>query len=100
MSVDLFQLLPAVYRTRDAQIARSRQLLTAAELEQIAQLQALPQPLPVDQQAELNELIARGSRGPLESLLMLIGEQLEALAYDMDQLYDDQFIETCAPWVI
>jgi hypothetical protein len=100
MSVDLFQLLPAVYRTRDAQIARSQQLLTAAELAQIAQLQALPQPLPVDQQAELDELIARGSRGPLESLLMLIGEQLEALAYDMDQRYDDQFIETCAPWVI
>jgi hypothetical protein len=100
MSFDLFQLLPAVYRTRDAQIASSQQLLTSVELAQIAQLQALPQPLPAQQQAELDELMARGTRGPLQSLLMLIGEQLEALAYDMGQLYDDQFIETCAPWVI
>jgi hypothetical protein len=36
----------------------------------------------------------------LQSLLMLIGEQIAAVAYDIDQLYDDQFIETCATWVI
>lgn len=31
MSLDLFQLLPAVYRIRDAQLAQSQTLLTAAE---------------------------------------------------------------------
>src|SRR5579875_2255027 len=66
MSFDLFNLLPAVYRIRDAQIAAA----------------------------------AKQSRGPLGSLLMLIQEQLAILAEDLDQLYDDQFIETCAPWVI
>jgi hypothetical protein len=38
--------------------------------------------------------------GPLQSLLALLEEQLAVVAEDMDQLYDDQFIETCAPWVI
>jgi hypothetical protein len=38
--------------------------------------------------------------GPLESLLLLIAEQLAAIEEDLDQLYDNQFIETCAPWVI
>src|SRR5262249_31989476 len=38
--------------------------------------------------------------GPLESLLLLIAEQLAAVEEDLDQLYDNQFIETCAPWVI
>jgi hypothetical protein len=40
------------------------------------------------------------ARGPLESLTMLIEEQLGVVADDLDQLYDDQFIETCAPWVV
>ena len=31
---------------------------------------------------------------------MVIDEQLQNFAADLDQLYDDQFIETCAPWVI
>lgn len=100
MSTNLFQLLPAVYRMRDAQIARSLTLLTPAQQSLLAQLQALPQPLPPDQQAQLDQLQALASRGPLESLLMVVGEQLAAVAYDLDQLYDDQFIETCAPWVI
>jgi len=100
MSLDLFQLLPAVYRMRDEQIASSQQLLNATQQAELAQLQALPQPLPADQQAQLDQLLALASRGPLQSLLMVVGEQLAAVAYDLDQLYDDQFIETCAPWVI
>jgi hypothetical protein len=36
--------------------------------------------------------------GPLASLLGG-GEQLGVLQEDLDQLYDDQFIETCADWV-
>jgi hypothetical protein len=40
------------------------------------------------------------ARGPLQSLLLLIAEQVGAVEEDLGQLYDDQFIETCAPWVI
>jgi hypothetical protein len=40
------------------------------------------------------------TRGPLESLTRVIEEQLAVVADDLDQLYDDQFIETCAPWVV
>jgi hypothetical protein len=100
MSFDLFQLLPAVYRIRDAQLAQSQSLLTAAELTDLNNLQALTPPLSADQQAQLDQLTAKAARGPLESLLMLVQEQIAAVAYDLDQLYDDQFIETCAPWVI
>jgi hypothetical protein len=96
----LFNLLPALYRLRDAQIAQSQQLLTAAELAQLAALQALTPPLTVAQQGQLDQLLAKAARGPLQSLLMLVAEQIAAVGEDLDQLYDDQFIETCAPWVI
>jgi hypothetical protein len=100
MNFDLFNLLPAVYRIRDAQLAQSHPLLTPAEIAQLNALQALVPLLSSDQQAELEELTAKASRGPLESLLMVIQEQLGIVAEDLDQLYDDQFIETCAKWVI
>jgi hypothetical protein len=96
----LFDLLPALYRLKDGQIARSQRLLSTAEQAQLQALQALTPPLTADQQQQLAELTAKAARGPLESLLMLVGEQLAAVAEDLDQLYDDQFIETCAPWVI
>jgi len=66
---------------------------------ELRNLQNTPAPLTPAQQQQLTQLLAK-SRGPLESLLMLIDEQLAILADDLDQLYDDQFIETCAPWVI
>jgi hypothetical protein len=62
----LFDLLPAIYRLKDAQLAQSLNLQT----------------------------------GPLQSLLMLVDEQLEIVAEDLNQRYDDQFIETCAEWII
>ena len=37
---------------------------------------------------------------PLRALLALIAEQTGILEEDLEQLYDDQFIETCAPWVL
>lgn len=37
--------------------------------------------------------------GPLRELLGLIGREFEALEENVDQLYDDQFIETCQDWV-
>lgn len=100
MSFDLFNLMPALYRLRDAEIAQAQQLLPPAEQAELAALQALTPPLTSDEQAQLDRLTAKASRGPLGSLLMLIQEQLAIVAEDLDQLYDDQFIETCAPWVI
>jgi len=102
--LDLFSLLPAVYRIRDMQLAQSLPLLTGQEQATLAQLRLLTlpgmPPLAPDQQALLNELNAKASRGPLQSLLLVLQEQVGIVANDLDQLYDDQFIETCAPWVI
>jgi hypothetical protein len=36
---------------------------------------------------------------PLEALLSVLADQAAVLEEDIAQLYDDQFIETCAPWV-
>ena len=100
MSLDLFQLLPAVYRLRDAQIAAASTLLSAAEQAELAALEASVTPLTADQKAQIALLTAKAARGPLESLLRVIEEQIAAFGDDLDQLYDDQFIETCAQWVI
>jgi hypothetical protein len=100
MSFDLFQLVPAVYRLRDAEIAATMVLLTPAEQIQRNTLETKATPLTKNEHEELAALQAKGARGPLESLLMVIDEQLAVMAEDLDQLYDDQFIETCAPWVI
>ena len=62
MSLDadqLFALLPAVYRTRDA-----------------------------------------AAGGPLQALFAVMAAQSAIVEDNIRQLYDDQFIETCAPWVI
>ena len=62
MSLDanqLYALLPAIYRTRDAQ-----------------------------------------NGGPLKALASVLAEQGAILEENIHQLYDDHFIETCAPWVI
>jgi hypothetical protein len=99
MSFDLFNLLPAVHRIRDIEIAESQTLLTPAEIVELNGLES-SSPLSIDQQLRLDELLAKASRGPLHSLLLLIQEQLAILAENMDQFHDDQFIETCAAWVI
>lgn len=36
---------------------------------------------------------------PLKALLAVIAEQVAAMEENLEQLYDDQFIETCAEWV-
>ncbi len=41
-----------------------------------------------------------GPDGPLHELLAVVARQLEVLEENLDQLYDDQFVETCAPWVL
>jgi hypothetical protein len=62
MSLDaeqLFALLPAIHRTRDAE-----------------------------------------GGDPLQALFAVIAAQSAVVEDNIQQLYDDQFIETCAPWVI
>lgn len=102
--LNLFDLLPAVYRTYDMQLAQSLPLLNIREQATLAQLKLLTAPgmpaLAADQQALLDELNSKASRGPLQSLLLVMQEQISIVANDLDQLYDDQFIETCAEWVI
>lgn len=38
--------------------------------------------------------------GELKALLSVIAEQAAVLEEDLAQLYDDQFVETCADWVV
>ena len=99
----LFDLMPALYRLKDAALAQAQNPLSPADQATLLALQgqqaAGVTPLTPDQQLQLHTLTAK-TRGPLQSLLMLVGEQLAIVANDLDQLYDDQFIETCAPWVI
>src|SRR5579862_466540 len=99
-SKTLFNLLPAVYRLKDAALVGSAPLLSPNESARLQSLQAAAGALSPQEQAELQELLDKSTRGPLQSLIMLIAEQLAAVENDLDQLYDDQFIETCAPWVI
>ncbi len=40
-----------------------------------------------------------GTRNALHALIDVIASQVAVLEEDLDQLYDNQFIETCAPWV-
>jgi hypothetical protein len=95
----LFDLLPALYRLKDAQWVRSRNQLSPAEENDLLKLRALPPPLTQAQQLQLEQLSTK-ARGPLEALLTVIQEQLAVVADDLDQFYENQFIETCAPWVI
>ena len=38
--------------------------------------------------------------GPLQALYAVLAGQLGIVEDNIQQLYDDQFIETCAPWII
>ena len=38
--------------------------------------------------------------GPLKELVGVIAEQASVMEENLEQLYDDQFIETCAQWVV
>ena len=78
MSFDLetlYNLLPSVYRIRD--------------LEQVTNGFATP----------LSSLNGNTQQS-LRALLQVIATQVGILEENLAQLYDDQFIETCAPWVI
>jgi hypothetical protein len=38
--------------------------------------------------------------GSLKEIISVIAEQISLLEENLEQLYDDQFIETCAEWVV
>lgn len=81
MSFDLdtlYKLLPAVYRIRD-----------------IGQLSGDTSLLGQEQAADGNSLAL-----PLRALMKVFAEQIDVLQQNLAQLYDDQFIETCAEWAI
>jgi hypothetical protein len=103
MSIDpraVIDLLPAVYRLRDAELARHvPQVLTPAEAATLAALEAVG-PVDAEERRLLDALRAKRDRGPLGALLTVIGEQVAVLQENLEQLYDDQFIETCAPWAV
>ena len=85
---------------RDAQLAQSQSLLTAAEPAELGALAGSAAAAYRRAAGAARSAHRQGRARPLQSLLMVIGEQIAAVAYDLDQLYDDQFIETCAAWVI
>jgi hypothetical protein len=107
MSFDLerlYELLPAVYRLRDIELATQQEgALSRAEQTELQELQALfntNSPLTDPQFKRLEELQDKQQRGPLKALLAVIAEQVAVLEEDLAQRYDDQFIETCAEWVV
>src|SRR5579864_8285225 len=97
----IYNLLPAVYRTRDAEIAlASPNSLDPADFARLQELLSINGPLTVLQQLELTQLQDLQQRGPLKSLISILAEQIEVLQESLYQSYDDLFIETCADWVV
>ena len=97
----LYQLLPSYHRERDTRIGS--EALSDIEKKLIGQLQNRLSGLIDKEGAEalyLRKKIDEIQRGPLKAILSLIAEQIEMLGENLDQLYDDQFIETCADWVV
>jgi hypothetical protein len=96
----LYRLLPAIYRIRDAEIAAGLpDLLTADEVSELKGLETTPNPTQV-QHIRIKELRDKAAQGPLKALFSALIEQVGVMGENLDQLYDDLFIETCADWVI
>lgn len=74
----LFELLPAIYRLKDHQLGQAARL----------------------RHGDGHPLEDTGDYGPLRSLLSALVREGQIVHEDIQQLYDDNFIETCAPWVI
>jgi hypothetical protein len=99
----LWRMLPAHWRIRDAEAARHLALLTQAEADELADLDArflAGDTLDRAERERRAALAERATAGPLRALLTVIAEQVAQLEEDIDQLSDDAFIETCAPWAI
>lgn len=98
---DLLALLPAIYRLRDEEIAsRLPAQLAPAEQTELLALEAMGGAADAKDSARREALRAKLTRGPLGALLELVAQQVAALEDSVDQLYDDLFVETAAPWVL
>jgi hypothetical protein len=96
----LYALLPAVYRIRDIELAeQTDNILSPVERTELQMLRSLSS-LTAKQESRLKELEDKRQRGALKALLSVIAEQSIVLADNLEQLYDDFFIETCAEWVV
>lgn len=98
----LLGLLPALYRLRDTELAsRLPSQLTAAEQAELAALEATGYAAldAIDRQ-RLTELRDQQTRGPLAAFLRLIARELGVLEDNLDQLYDDLFVETASDWAL
>ncbi|RYY31772.1 MAG: hypothetical protein EOP46_20495, partial [Sphingobacteriaceae bacterium] len=97
----LYRLLPAFYRIRDAKLGAK--VLTEDDKASIAQLTAELDSIINQDSLEadgIRDLLDEKQRGPLKALLSIIANQIAVLEDNFEQLYDDQFIETCAEWVV
>jgi len=74
----LYHLLPAIHRIRDAELGLQIQQETGAVA------------------PDYNDDVY----GPLRALIAIIADEVGILEENLDQLYDDLFIETCAEWVV
>ena len=102
-SARLYELLPAFHRIRDIEAtARIEGTLDAQEQSELASIVSKmnANTATLADSLRLRELEAKRDAGPLRALLMILGEQIAVLEEDLEQLYDDQFIETCAEWVV
>ena len=104
MTLDLnkiYDMLPAVYRTRDAELAAQMGgLLDPPEQLELQTLLSISGSLSAAQERRLKELQDKQQRGPLKALISVLAEQVEVLEESLYQAYDDQFIETCQEWAV
>ncbi|MFC0397366.1 hypothetical protein [Paraburkholderia rhizosphaerae] len=100
---DIAALLPAVLRVRDAALGEfSLGVLDADDRAEYIRLKsAIDKGVATKKdQDDWWQLREKGMAGPLVSAIALFAGQLAALAENIEQLYDDQFIETCAGWAV
>lgn len=97
----LLALLPAIHRIRDEELAsRLPEQLTPGEQTELLALEALGGAADEKDSLRREVLRAKLRRGPLGAFLSLVGEQVAVLEESLEQLYEDLFLETAAPWVL
>lgn len=97
----LLDLLPVLYRLRDEELASGLSgQLTAAERTELLALEQEGGAADQTNTVRREQLRAKATRGPLGAFLELIAQQIVVLQDGVDQLYDDLFIETAAPWAL
>jgi hypothetical protein len=80
---ELYRLLPAIYRIRD-----------------LEQGTVVAPPGPNQTTLAVQDEQGRYVSVPLKELLSVIADQIVLFEENLAELYDDQFVETCAPWVL